>query len=382
MKSTRREEGSVFIWVVASILVIVGFASIAIDSGQIYVARTQLASASDAGALAGMQVLRAGGTMLDARAAAVRVAERNRVLNGGVQLASSDVVMGDYDYVGRVFTPGGITLAPALQVTARRTAGSGAGRLPLALGSAIGSDNADVLARSVASVGCREIVLVQDVTISFTEEIADAREALHAFVDVMASNTLPGDRLGLVIFAAESRTLAPLSPFPQSRSELDALIDSDVIHCEGKQANVAQIFPGEHKKSCDGTDQAMGINEARELFANNDSTCGGERSIVIVSDGVPCPTFGNGGHAPGGTEAGVIAAAGAAEAEGLSITPIMLYDLGADSTQCKQIPGMGALKFNNSMARGWGRPLDTPDEEELVGLLRSVLDQIPVRLVE
>ncbi len=381
MNRLHRQEGSISIWIVTGILVLVGFAALAIDSGKIYVARTQLAGSSDAAALAAMQTLRSGGTILDARSAAKRIGELNRVLDGGVQLAATDIIMGDYDYQARVFRPGGTTLAPAVEVTSRRTSGSG-NALPLALANVIGSSQADVLARSVASTGCREIVLVQDVTISFAEEIADARTALHSFVNVMTQNALPGDQLGLVIFAAEGRTLIDLAPMPQNAAAIDSLIDSTVKDCRYNPTSL--MFPGEPEGACHGTDQAMGINKARDMFANHVSTCGGERTVIIISDGVPCGTYKGqyaGQGTPGGTEAGVVAAADAAEAEGLNISPIMLWDPLTPEQQCTH-PGMGALAFNDAMARGWGQPLNTPDSDELTALLRSVLSQIPVRLVE
>jgi hypothetical protein len=372
------ERGSVALFFVLGLLALVGMAALAVDGGYIYVARTQLAGSADAGALAAMQVLREGGSMGEARLAARRVAEANRVVAGGVGLAPVDVVIGDWDFRARTFTPGGMMLAPAVKVTARRDSGSRAGRLPLALASVIGSPEAQVRASAVATSGCREIVLVQDVTISFAEEIDEAREALRGVVDLMADHALPGDKLGLVIFAAERRRLVDLLPMPQARAELLTAIEG-IRDC--RYGSASQIFPGLHPDSCRGTDQAMGIQEAHEMFLETPSTCGGERLIVVVSDGVPCGTFTRGGHPPGGTEQGVMAAADAAAEDDLSISPIMLWDPYTPEIQCRR-PGMGAQAFNASMARGFGRALDTPDEDDLDLLLRSVLSQIPVKLVQ
>jgi Flp pilus assembly protein TadG len=134
------------IWVALVGMVFVVFLALAADTARVYLARHQLQNAADAAALAGVYRVRndpLGNGEPAAHDAARRTASNNNVGGGAaagggtVQLAANlgnaangDIVIGVYDFGSDSFSPG-LASANAVQVTARRTAGSPGGSLPL-----------------------------------------------------------------------------------------------------------------------------------------------------------------------------------------------------------------------------------------------------------
>ncbi len=99
-----------------------------IDVGHIWVARTQLQNAADAGALAAMGALRDTGSYSLATTKAAAVAAQN--FAGGEPVAldpGSDIEFGFYNYATRNFSAGFGFGAPGVRVEARRSQGSPAG---------------------------------------------------------------------------------------------------------------------------------------------------------------------------------------------------------------------------------------------------------------
>jgi Flp pilus assembly protein TadG len=141
-----KRQGMALIWVALAGMVFVVFLGLAADTARVYMARHQLQNAADAAALAGVYRVRndpLGNGEPAAHDAAMRTASNNNVgggaaVGGGtVQLAANlanaangDIVIGVYDFGSDSFSPG-LASANAVQVTARRTAGSPGGSLPL-----------------------------------------------------------------------------------------------------------------------------------------------------------------------------------------------------------------------------------------------------------
>lgn len=64
---------------------------------------------------------------------------------------------------------------------------------------------------STGALRTREIVVAQDVTPSFQQEIADARDADIAFLKTIYDNSLPGDQMGMVTIVGDSEVLTELT---------------------------------------------------------------------------------------------------------------------------------------------------------------------------
>ncbi len=363
----RREAGSVMILVLFALVALLAFASLAIDGGYALHTRAELQHAADASALAAMGNLRSGNTTGTSRAAGQQLALQH--VGGGrtVELGDGDLERGTFDFRTQRFHPGAGPGVAAFRAHARRDQGSRAGRLPLFLGSVLGLSELDVSASAVAAMRRRDIVIVQDVTYSFLNEFPDAIVADLALVDQLhGPRALAGDRVGLVAFARRVRQQHDLVDLATNYARVTGDIRALQVCTSGSAAT-----------GCDGTGIADGINAAREVFRRGSSGEDAEKVLVLLSDGVPCYQVG-GSYvtAPGKRDA--VEAADAALAEGISIFPITLavYD---GSTSICWIPDPA---FNESLVRGIGIALTTPDSKQLDDLLISILQRMPVRLVQ
>ncbi|MGH7712506.1 MAG: pilus assembly protein TadG-related protein, partial [Gemmatimonadaceae bacterium] len=127
MKKRHSRRGSTMIMVLLLMVSFIGVAAIALDLGRMYLFRTQLHTATDVGALAGVQrLLRNDYTTADDSAVAYTQAH---LVEGAVpSVGVGQVVPGYWDFAGATFTPaaGGSWTDPtnnAVQVTATHTAG-------------------------------------------------------------------------------------------------------------------------------------------------------------------------------------------------------------------------------------------------------------------
>jgi Flp pilus assembly protein TadG len=145
------------IYVVISLIVMLGFASLAVDLGRVIVAKTQLRAAADAAARAGVAALPQGSN--DAITAAVNMAAQNNADGSPVVLnASTDVVIGTWNADTYTFTAGGSN-PNAVEVFARRTAATN-NAVPLLIGQILGVNSCDTTASSIAAL----VVLPNPVT--------------------------------------------------------------------------------------------------------------------------------------------------------------------------------------------------------------------------
>jgi uncharacterized membrane protein len=151
MRDSR--SGSVSTFVLLGLIPLIAVLVLVVDSGMLLTARTQLQNVADAAALAAMGTMRDGGDFAKASGEARRYAGLEPVLQGGVALDTSDVVLGTWDHASRLFTPGKRFGSAAIRVVARRRAGAPSGPVPLILAGVLGRDSADVSAEAVASIG-------------------------------------------------------------------------------------------------------------------------------------------------------------------------------------------------------------------------------------
>ena len=146
------EEGTVVVLAAVFIIVLMGFAALAIDVGMIMTARAELQNVADAGVLAGVSQLLEENYDGAVGQASV-FASQNTCLGQAVALGTGDIELGNYDFDSKVFTPGGG--GSAIRVTARRSQGSTQGPLPLFFMGVLGPSVADVEASAIAAVDNR-----------------------------------------------------------------------------------------------------------------------------------------------------------------------------------------------------------------------------------
>lgn len=166
----RHRRGVSLIWTTLALVVLVGFCSLAVDGGRIYLARAELRLAADAAARQAAVGLAASGPSL-ARSSAVTAAGDTKV--DGVPLAldsAADVQFGSWDPAARRFTPlngANESSANAVRVTARRTQARG-NPVPLVWGGLVGRRSINLTVSATARVNPRKpgIVGLDSITMS------------------------------------------------------------------------------------------------------------------------------------------------------------------------------------------------------------------------
>lgn len=358
----RSEGGFVLVLVTVGMVLIAGFAALAVDGARLASMRTQCQTTADGAALAAVNEL----PDLDAvRARALEYAAKNMPAGvHGAVLAPSDVETGHWDPGSRVFTPGSAS-ADAVRLTIRRTADSG-NALPLTLGRVFGQDSSDVLATAVASFGTAQkwdVTLVQDVTGSFSQEIEDAKDGDQVLLDCILDHAHEDSRFGLVTFTGWGQLVSPMLEIGSGHATLTSKISS-IDECG------SYGMP-----PCSGTDVAAGLETAVNLMVgdppDDPETA---QAIILVGDGQPTSNS-NGSH-PGHSTWKLKKLArdwaDNAEAAGISVFVVFFDESNSSS----------ASDFMASLVRGEGIYLRTPDPAEIPDLLMKVCAQLPRKLVD
>ena len=155
--------GAIVILTALVLVFLFGMISFAVDLGYISIVRSELQSAADAAALAGVDEL--GHGQNEVRQAAERVALANRAASDPVDIneAGGSVEQGWFDPHDRSFTPGNSDIN-AVRVQLRKR------EMPLMFAPVIGTDKFDAEAEAIAMVNPRDIVLVVDLSGSMNND--------------------------------------------------------------------------------------------------------------------------------------------------------------------------------------------------------------------
>ena len=358
----RRRRGTVTVLVLMALLAVCGLVALVVDFSAVYVAKQQLQTAADAAALAGAGQLRYSANLATARAAAVSAAETNLVLGRNADLDPSvDVVIGDYNSAtGEVSSAPTPERTPVVKVTVRRTQGSPDGALPLTFCRLFGVNDVDVQASAIASLDSvaspagrapLELVIVQDGSYSFLEEIAQAKAADQALVQLISDRAVIGDRIAAVNFCAAGWLECNFLSVPASTTAICYEIATGDYCYSTYQMNTN---PDRYY----GTHTGAGIDKAISLFDQYGSPTA-EHVIVLVSDGMPYPVE----RRPLAT-----AAADRAAAKAIRIHTVTFdqEDGGEYGIACAD------AAFNASLVRNGGYAFHTPDPTKLTPILCEV----------
>lgn len=269
-RAARR--GSSAIVLVLCFFVMMAFVALGVDWGAVASTRAEMQIAADAAAMAGASALP------DAEAAKARaVAYGNLVSIRGTALAltESDIEVGDWDPEGGGFTPGETDESDALKVTVRYT-------LDLPISAMFGFPSVDLVAVSGggASLDTRvpDLVIIQDVTTSFTDEIDEARVADISLINCINEKADPDSKLGLVAFSGlEKNLFAPdeLLTYGTSYSRMITV------------ANTIKICGNAGMPACSNTNIAFGLHMAHAILDRSTSDEEIGRAALLVSDGQP-----------------------------------------------------------------------------------------------
>ena len=382
-------RGNYAMLVGVSFSVLLGFAALAIDASYVNLANVQAQAAADAGAHAAVVELRQSGDVAQARVAAEAIINANNLMGAAALVDSADdIQFGGWDFADRSFDDAA-NYVNAVRVNVRKTADSPNGAIDTLMVRMFGVsyNEAQANAPSTAALRFREILIVQDVTGSFREEIGLARSADLGFLDAIYNNANPGDRIGMVTFVGDAETWTDLdfvdTNYASIRTQWETLdwcnrnywpwtgYSPPIFHDAPHMTDCNYGQTGTYSYYDSGTNQGSGLNQALDVFFNSGSDIYALKTIVLVSDGKPqCIPSSSTCDSAVAFEG--LVAADAADDENVSIYSVSFNDT-YDATQSA---------YMESLTRGYGRFYETPDANELEAILSEIAASIPVALVE
>ena len=189
----RNQRGLSIVWVTLGLAALTAFCSLAVDVGNVQVAKTELRHAVDAAARQAALGLATSGPAL-ARSNAVAAAADNKI--GGETLVldpNQDVEFGRWDEDARtftVYTGASEASATAVRVTARRTKARGKAH-GLALGKAFGMPSVDLTGSATARINKRVpgIVGLDSITMSGSAGIGNRTNSYRSKSGAFVSGT-------------------------------------------------------------------------------------------------------------------------------------------------------------------------------------------------
>lgn len=390
-RKLRRRRGNVAIIMAFSMTVIMLFTALAIDVSYLRTTEFELQNAADAAAHAALVDMRLGFSEADATTRALTIGGMNTAAGSAVTIDPNDVVFGQWDFATSAFVAGA-SPSNAVSVTARRTEGSLDGPINLLIGPYVGEPTGQAVADATGAYRSRDIVIVQDITGSFVEEINDARDADVAFIDYMHEHAIPNDQIGMVVFTGGSRNFTALqdsySNYASVRTQWygDGKLNTDTTKTSGI-TNCYQTYPSGALRpapwnglwmglSCaaggGGTSQGAGIQAGLNMLAAT-TRPDNLPVLVLVSDGKPQCSYSS--AACDATRA----AYGTTMADLAGTRNVNIYTVSFnqdnDATQ---------RAYLRSLSRGYGvgHEKDTPDSSQLQELLRDIASSIPLALVQ
>jgi len=353
----RTESGMVVVIVAVFLVLLVGFVALVVDGGHAYETQTRCQATADAAALAAAGLLpdQAG-----AKAAALSYGVKNMdpVAHGTV-VGASDVEFGAWSFTTKSFTP---TTDPAsvnaVRVYARR-ADANSNALPLSFGQVFGYSKTDVKGSAIAAAAGGkpwDLVLVQDVTSSFSGELSKAISADKQLLDCFHAMAPSTSLFGLVTFTGWSTVLSAPTLIGVGYTALKTA------------ANAIKTCGSTGAPICSGTDISAGLQAATNLLVPIVAPAGTGKAIILVTDGQPEPSS-KGSH-PTATAAQLktFATQWADNANAASISIfIVFYNESHDTT---------AENFLKSLIRGQGIYLSTPDPNQIPALLAIICGKL------
>jgi hypothetical protein len=352
-------------YAVAAMILLLAFAVLVIDFARVSLVRSQLATAVDAACLAG-----AGGLPVspsEARKRAQDAAKKNVVNGQALILQSNDIQFGTWDATGAKFvllTGAAEANATTVRINAQLSQSRNTA-VPLAFFSFFGRDSANLSRSAVAGLGnSTDVVLIQDITSSFSDELSDAKVADKGLVDSLYAGGTSMSMLGLVVHTGWGKTLAPLQKVKNNYTFLGTTI-TNLNHCGTT-----------NMPKCSGTDIASGLIEALKVFDDASYKAlnsPNDKVIVLVSDGEP--NADSGGSHPSMTDAELLTLAQqqADVAWGKKIhVYVAFFNRANDQSAATKLA---------SLKRGNGVFLQTTDAKKLPTLMAEIVKRLPKQLL-
>jgi len=303
----------------------------------------------------------------------------------------------DWDLPSEIAWDASADYANGVRVQVRRNNDSPDGPISMFLMPMFDQDLASV-GSSGAAVGAllpREVMIAQDVTGSFADEMPEARDAVLTFLEYMGDNNFPGDSIGMATFVGGAEVWTPLSEVVDEYTTIYDQWDAYLTWCDRSYSPWDRIYRGYYYHSapnmtrCNypyepaaypsdtGTNQGDGLFQAITELTEEGSDRA-VKSIVLVSDGKPeCPLRNR--YQKAACESwrrsyGLSMADWADEEE------ISIYSVSFNNSTGSAYAEQSA--YMESLVRGNGSFYETPDPEELPDILLEIAQSIPIALVK
>jgi Flp pilus assembly protein TadG len=360
----RRGSGAIFIYVTVFMIAMIAMVSLAVDLGRAQLAKTELRAAVDAAARYGMTGLPLGVTEVKNRV--VAAAAQNKVDGRALTIdPNNDIEFGSWNSTTGVFTVATGTAqasATSIRVTGRLNTSRGTA-VPLMMGAILGRRTVDMTASAVAGGGQgADIVILQDITVSFTDELPDAKVGDQAVVNSLYNNGAGTSRIGVLVFTGWGKTLRSFTPVGSNYTTLTNTISS------------IKVAGSSGMPVASGTDIAAGFDEAIKNFTASGYTASpGGKVIILISDGAPEQN--SGGSHPTYTNSQLLTLARqrADQLWALNVhIYVVFFDRNNDATARSNL---------NSLKRGNGDFVAVSNPSDLPTALAEVAKRLPIQLL-
>lgn len=270
-RSAGGRRGYSAIVLLLSFTVLLAFLAMAIDWSAVSSARAELQVAADAAAMGAASALPdTDEALARAEAYAAEISIRGEAL----ELEDEDVTFGTWDSDTRTFTETAEDVN-AVKVIVRR-------ELEMPVMKLLGMPTLTLEAMagggSVQGGPAPDLVIVQDVTSSFSAEIGDARDADAALVDCVHEKASDQTKIGLTAFTGfELNLLSPttLTTYADGYSTVKTRISK------------IKVCGSTGMPACSGTNIAAGLYLAKTILDGSDSDPDVGRAAILISDGAP-----------------------------------------------------------------------------------------------
>ena len=210
-------------------------AVIAIDISRIHVVRSELRTATDAAARAGVEALGRGGSEADAIDAALNIARANFVAGEPLELDPSKIILGaaeqnpdgSFSFVNQADfdSSDGTVFANSVQVLGERTSTSPSGQINLIFGGLFGVNSFEPVQSATATRLDRDVALVLDKSGSMANEgrFPSLLNGVDVFIEELEA-TAPRENVSLTVYDTNAEKLLDLTEdLPSLRTALDGV---------------------------------------------------------------------------------------------------------------------------------------------------------------
>lgn len=224
---TRRRQGAVLVFIAICLVVLFGFAALAIDLSYHRTLQLQAQNAADSAAYAGLVALRESDDETEAYNVAAEMLSRHTV---GGTVPNADIEIGEWNFDTQTFSEG--ANPNAVQVAVKRDNLDASGGPIGFFGPALGYTLPQVTADATSAIQPRDILFIMDQSTSMAGTMGYAVEGLVAALDVVVSSDPNGlDQVGLVGFSEGGEVLTPIQSAVDNYSTLRSDWENEVCIC-------------------------------------------------------------------------------------------------------------------------------------------------------